>query len=221
MERKRLRSSHETSFIGNGPAYQQGATNYRLPLAPHKIFLWNTQGVYVDCAFPMPVHGHFVGGHALLGAQLEDVFAEDTTRQMLQTIRQVVRHQKPQEAVLEFARRGINYHATVFFMPMAHHAMGWVTDHSTCRQRKASGSLGAPQFGTGLVSPLTLLTQTEQRVAKAFGPGHSNRQIADALQMSDRMVRFHMGNLLHKLQLPSRARLAHLRLFESHLNDSQ
>jgi len=99
--------------------------------------------------------------------------------------------------------------------PMDRHILGWVRDQPVPARKIAAADAGSSRLFMGSSSQVGLLTEKEQQVARAFGPGHSNRHIADALHMTDRAVRFHMGNILHKLNLHSRVHLAHLRLYET------
>ena len=187
--------------------------------APHKIFLWNAQGVYVDCAFPNPVHGHFFGGSKVRGARLGDFFSHTTSQHILEALTETLTLQVRKDVVVDIERRGTTYLADIQLFPMDRHILGWVRDQPVPARKVPAAVAEAPCLPTGISSQVGLLTEKEQQVARAFGPGHSNRHIADALHMTDRAVRFHMGNLLHKLHLPSRAHLAHLRLFETTMPD--
>jgi DNA-binding NarL/FixJ family response regulator len=51
------------------------------------------------------------------------------------------------------------------------------------------------------------LTVRERDIAGRVGQGHSNREIAAALVISDRTVEKHVGNILGKLGLATRAQL--------------
>ena len=52
------------------------------------------------------------------------------------------------------------------------------------------------------------LTPREQEVAMLIAEGHSNRQIAEALVLSERTVDSHVRNIMGKLEVSSRARIA-------------
>ncbi len=186
---------------------------------PHKIFLWNAQGVYVDCAFPNPVHGHFFGGTKILGARLKDVFSPSSSQRIMQGITEALGQQERQEVVMDFQREGGDYRANIFLFPMDHYVMGWVMDHQVRKKKNVLTYGGPSHVAKDCASRNVNITEKELLVARAFGPGYSNRHIAAALQMSERTVKFHMANLLRKLDLSSRAHLAHLRLFESKLLD--
>jgi NarL family two-component system response regulator LiaR len=65
-------------------------------------------------------------------------------------------------------------------------------------------NLRRPAAGAGLAS----LTEREVEVLRSVGQGLSNQQIADELQISIRTVHAHIRNILDKLGLESRIKLA-------------
>jgi DNA-binding NarL/FixJ family response regulator len=56
--------------------------------------------------------------------------------------------------------------------------------------------------------PLTLLTRRELEVAALIAQGLTNRDIAQELVISERTADTHVGNILSKLRLTSRAQIA-------------
>ena len=52
------------------------------------------------------------------------------------------------------------------------------------------------------------LSRREQEIAALVSQGRTNRQIADALVLSERTVDTHVHNILGKLELTSRAQIA-------------
>jgi LuxR family transcriptional regulator, maltose regulon positive regulatory protein len=72
--------------------------------------------------------------------------------------------------------------------------------------RAAEGS--GPTSASG--GPLDALTPREREVLRLVAEGLTNHQIADRLVLSDHTVHRHVGNLLRKLALPSRAAAAAL-----------
>ena len=202
------------SVVYRGVRQDQRETTRSLH-GPHKIFLWNAQGVYLDCAFPNPVYGHFFGGAKVRGAHLADFFSHDSSQHILKALTETLTLQVGKNVAVEIERKGTAYLATIQLFPMDRHILGWVKDHPVSPRTVVPEAEAPLCFPTGFCSPEVQLTPKEQQVVNAFGPGHSNRHIAEVLQMTERTVRFHISNLLHKLHLPSRAHLAHLRLDES------
>jgi DNA-binding NarL/FixJ family response regulator len=68
--------------------------------------------------------------------------------------------------------------------------------------------MAAPRVG------LTSLTAREREILTLVAQGHSNRDIADRLVISERTARTHVSNVLTKLQLSSRTQAALLAIRE-------
>jgi LuxR family transcriptional regulator, maltose regulon positive regulatory protein len=89
------------------------------------------------------------------------------------------------------------------------HDLGAVTEYARVealvRQWRA-----APETARTVVTddPLEALTPREREVLRLVAEGLTNHQIADRLVLSDHTVHRHVGNLLRKLALPSRAAAA-------------
>jgi len=60
---------------------------------------------------------------------------------------------------------------------------------------------------TGPAGP-SLLTRRERQILALVGEGHSNREIANILVISERTARTHVSNVLNKLNLTSRTQAA-------------
>jgi DNA-binding NarL/FixJ family response regulator len=74
--------------------------------------------------------------------------------------------------------------------------------------RQLTRRMAAPQVG------LTSLTAREREILTLVAQGHSNREIADRLVISERTARTHVSNVLTKLQLASRTQAALLAIRE-------
>jgi DNA-binding NarL/FixJ family response regulator len=74
--------------------------------------------------------------------------------------------------------------------------------------RQLARRMAAPQTG------LTSLTAREREILALVAQGHSNRDIADRLVISERTARTHVSNVLSKLQLSSRTQAALLAIRE-------
>ncbi len=72
-----------------------------------------------------------------------------------------------------------------------------------------AASLPEPDPGTvQITDPFARLTSRERQVARLLAQGRSNREIADGLSIGERTVETHVGNVLAKLGLTSRAQVA-------------
>jgi DNA-binding NarL/FixJ family response regulator len=74
--------------------------------------------------------------------------------------------------------------------------------------RPLTPRLAAPQVG------LSALTAREREILALVAQGHSNREIAEQLVISERTARTHVSNVLSKLQLSSRTQAALLAIRE-------
>jgi DNA-binding NarL/FixJ family response regulator len=78
-------------------------------------------------------------------------------------------------------------------------------------RREAERLLPAPLIPTTLRAAKQAaggLTAREREIAAAIAAGLTNRQIADALVISDRTVEYHVGNILGKLGFATRSQVA-------------
>jgi DNA-binding NarL/FixJ family response regulator len=74
--------------------------------------------------------------------------------------------------------------------------------------RQLTRLMAAPQVG------LSALTAREREILALVAQGHSNREIAEQLVISERTARTHVSNVLSKLQLSSRTQAALLAIRE-------
>ena len=74
--------------------------------------------------------------------------------------------------------------------------------------RQLTRRMAAPQAG------LSSLTAREREILTLVAQGHSNREIAERLVISERTARTHVSNVLTKLQLASRTQAALLAIRE-------
>jgi DNA-binding NarL/FixJ family response regulator len=74
--------------------------------------------------------------------------------------------------------------------------------------RQLTRRMAGPQVGLGA------LTAREREILALVAQGHSNREVADRLGISERTARTHVSNVLTKLQLTSRTQAALLAIRE-------
>lgn len=179
--------------------------------APQKIFIWNEQGYYKDCAFPDPIYGHFLGGQEVKGRNVYDVLETPSAAQLLEAIQQTRKSGSPKQVNLALFGGHSPYHTLVRLFPFSEHIMGWINDYPLTETLEAP-LLVRPTTPSG--SPKhydTLITYSprEREVCGLICEGKSNTEIAHRLQISERTVRFHLENLFRKFQVSSRLQLAH------------
>lgn len=75
-------------------------------------------------------------------------------------------------------------------------------------QRKLLEHVTRPTAAPGLSAELSSLTERERDVLRLIAQGNSNRQIADALHITEGTVKGHVSNILSKLHLQDRTQAA-------------
>jgi len=75
-------------------------------------------------------------------------------------------------------------------------------------QRKLLEHVTRPAAAPGLNAELSRLTERERDVLRLIAQGYSNRQIADALHITEGTVKGHVSNILSKLHLQDRTQAA-------------
>jgi LuxR family maltose regulon positive regulatory protein len=115
-----------------------------------------------------------------------------------------------EDAVAAFERLGAPYHAARARQALSRclTALGRATDadHEMKKAVAALRSLGVSEVTAGAAG----LTRREQEVVRLVARGLSNKEIAATLGLSEHTIHRHVGNILTKLDLPSRsAAVAH------------
>jgi DNA-binding NarL/FixJ family response regulator len=75
--------------------------------------------------------------------------------------------------------------------------------------RETIAALDVPSVAS-TPSALVTLTRRERQVAQLVGEGATNRQVARRLEMAEKTVEGHLSRIFGKLEVQSRAALAHL-----------
>ena len=170
---------------------------------PHKIFLWDRLGTYLDCEFPNPIHGHFLGGEKLRGTTIDKVFLPQQSQLLLEAIRQAARSHVPTMVRIDIAKTDVSYQSVIRMLPMRDVVVGWVNDLVVKVEKRNGHQLShqkAPLLGTPL-------TPREWEIAKLVSNKKSNEEIAHLLAISERTVKFHLSHVLEKLQVTRRAQV--------------
>lgn len=182
--------------------------------APHKVFLWDANGVYVDCSFRKPVNGHVGGDERILGLRVTDILPPKAAIMVLQGIYQALKTSKSRTIVMELRRSNKRYQATIQLFPMRHYVLGLVTDSpGKYPKMRKEHSIFVPRRKRMVKDQSNRpLTHREWEVLSAFAPGRSNQVIANRLGITERTVKFHFKSIFQKLQISSRVHLATLGL---------
>ncbi len=172
-------------------------------LPPHKVFLWDSEGNYLDCEFPNPVHGHFLGASNLRGRNISEVLTTNNFDVLLWAISQALTNHCPLILRLDMARATVRFHSLVRLLPMNEFVIGWVNDFPALLPGRHGQKRN--QIARGTISKF--LTAREREIALLVTQHQSNQQIAERLQISSRTVKFHLSHVLDKLQLTTRVQI--------------
>ena len=179
-------------------------------LPPHKIFLWNERGQYVDFSFPNPIFGHCGDPKRLKGISVIEVFPNQLGQTLLQKIVYTLTSQKPNLLTIDLPERKRQpYKALIRLFPLGMHVLGLVNDlpqfdipslaaapfYTTPVPRRHKGDSNHP------------LTYREQQIMQLVGQNLSNETIANELYISPRTVKYHLINIYKKLGVASRTNL--------------
>jgi predicted ATPase/DNA-binding CsgD family transcriptional regulator len=102
-------------------------------------------------------------------------------------------------------------------LPEGEFAAAWAAGRAMSPERAVEEALMAPEPAppaaavrqpVAAAGPASLLTPREQEVAALVARGRTNRQIAEALVVSERTAEWHVAKLLGKLGLDTRAQVA-------------
>lgn len=168
--------------------------------SPHKTFLWDQEGTYLDYAAPNPIHGHFLGGVKLRGRNIKDLFLKNKSELLMQAIHQSLEGRLPTVLGLDIDNTHGSYQSLVRMFPMHHFVVGWVNDFPI-----QGNSCDWPQVHHQRIGPNPLrLTSREWEVSLLVANHKSNEDIAQLLKITPRTVKFHLSHVMEKLQLSSR-----------------
>ncbi len=175
---------------------------------PHKIFVWDPNGVYVDCYYPNPQYGHFLNHQTLKGACVLDLFPRAVGRRLKTTIHRAWKTHEEQRTRLVFERDAQHYEAAVTCVPTQEgQVIGFVTDRlvSPCQASQGLWRAGRSEF------PMQLeeqdLTPRQYNIVQEVMRGQSNLQIAIHLGIKERTVKSHLHKIYDKLGVVNRVGL--------------
>ncbi len=179
-------------------------------LPPHKIFLWDKQGQYLDYSFPNPLFGHGGDPTRLKEATVLEVFPTYLGQRILENIESTLASQTPGVLTIDLPERnGQPFKALIRFFPLATHVLGLVNDLPqldipTIHERSPFTAPFQKQHKFDSKHPLTY---REQQIMQLVGQDYSNETIAHELYISQRTVKYHLLNIYKKLGVASRTNL--------------
>ena len=178
-------------------------------VAPHKIFLWDRQGIYLDHSYPNPLFGHFLGTSALIGRKVTEVLPHPASELVLFQIQRTATQQSTGLSFIELPLKGKLYTVIIRFVPLQQFVLGLVNDFPVLN-KPISHTTSMPRT-TGKQTDVTnhpSLTSRECQVVCWVRKGKTNWEIGKILGIAERTVRFHMENIFCKLQVTSRMQVA-------------
>ena len=99
-----------------------------LAFFPHKIFLIDKQGTYLDCFYPLPCH-HLLGGPRILGTTIREVWPYAAWKTLKNGMAWVDRHHKPAELWLSHPNaHSVVHHTAVTLLPFRTQCLVFVKD---------------------------------------------------------------------------------------------
>ncbi len=178
-------------------------------LPPHKVFLWNKWGQYLDYSFPNPVFGHFEDPNRLTGANVLEILPGCSGQTVLENIQHTLTSQKPRAFSIELPKQNNHsFQAIIRLFPLSMHVLGLVNDFPHLDLPTALPSLGTPPSPSStLPKSRHPLTYREQQILQLVDQDFSNESIATALCISQRTVKFHLLNIYKKIGVSSRMSL--------------
>ena len=173
---------------------------------PHKIFVWDPDGQYLDASYPNPVYGHFFNPTGLKGTRVTDLFSRVVSTRLLQKIREARKTGNRQFTVLPLEREGQRYEVRVSCVPTQEgHIVGLVTDRLVGASRVALvPSISGQRGGAGIVLAGRWVTLRQYRIAREVMEGWTNQEIARHLDITERTVKSHLSKIYAKLGVANR-----------------
>jgi len=173
---------------------------------PHKIFVWDPNGHYLDASYPNPLYGHFLTPTRLKGTRVTDLFSRVVSARLLHKIREAWKTGNRQFTVVPLEREGQRYEARVFCVPTQEgHIVGMVTDRLVGASRVALvSSMSGQRGGADLFLAGQWVTLRQYGIAQKALEGWTNLEIARHLDITERTVKSHLSKIYRKLGVVNR-----------------
>ncbi len=95
---------------------------------PHKVFRWNSEGIYLDCFYPFQCE-HLLGGEAILGSSVKEVLPKRSGLNIQKALRLALCRGYPQDVQCVLPAGKQCYVASIRLFPYDSEVLGFVTDH--------------------------------------------------------------------------------------------
>ena len=105
-----------------------GANN-SWPTPPHKFFLWNVKGLYIDYHYTNPICGHYYGGDRLLGKKITTVLPQPMAKGVRLSVFQTLDLQQPLVDYYELMINQQSCRVHVRYLPFQGKVLGVVNDY--------------------------------------------------------------------------------------------
>lgn len=180
-----------------------------LGVSPHKIFLWDRQGIYLDHSYPNPLFGHFLSTPTLIGRKVTEVLPHPASETVFSQIQRTATQQSTGLSFIELPLQGKLHTVMIRFVPLQQYVLGLVNDFPFTNgsiSRNTLTALATEEETDLLHHPH--LTARERQVVSWVRKGKTNWEIGKILGIAERTVRFHLENIFHKMKVSSRMQVA-------------
>ncbi len=206
---RRIKGSTREWIHGKGHSGQDyiplPSSEYHLP---HKIFLWDTNGEYIDCSYPNPIHGHFFGATRLIGARIQDVFSRTVSSRLIKAIAATQRTKREHQTHVQFERTNVAYETKVRCLPMqGGMVLGLVIDRML--KEHAKDFQMSSQHYSWMSHPCRpiagqWLTPRQYQIVQEVLCGFKYEEIGEHLNITERTVKSHLQKIYSKFQVSNR-----------------
>ena len=183
--------------------------SYFLGDPPHKIFLWDHQGIYLDYAYPNPLCGHFLNTADLIGRKVTEVLPHPASETVLSQIQRTATQQINGLSFIELRLNEKLHTIQIRFVPLQQYVLGLVNDFPFLNGNiSQSSSPTITMLKKAGVLKHSTFTERERQVFLWVREGKTNWEIGEILGIAERTVRFHIENIFKKLDVSSRIQVA-------------
>ena len=96
---------------------------------PDKVFLWDTEGIYVGYYYPNPQNKHFVGPEQFMGRHILEVLPQEVGESIWDAVRIALESKGMQTRTILLSLEGIPHRVVVRLVPSEEKVLGLVNDY--------------------------------------------------------------------------------------------